>query len=385
VTDRRAAWWGTTIASARLELRRWRRERVAVVCALALPVVMAALVSVALGSDLSEYSTDLAVVDHDHGAASDAFSQRVLDDPVVRDVAGSRVVDSEAAARNLLDRGDVGAVIVLPEGLTARLAGTGDGDAARIRVLRADDDPIAGDLAALLVDQFEIRAGATTLAQRAGNADAGKRWPLAVDVTAPGGAGLDAATHYGPSLGLFFVLVTMGFTASRLVADRQRGVVERLAAGPSSPSAVLVGRAAAALAIGGLSLVTLAVAMWLLFGESWGPALPVLAVTAAVVVALAGVAAVLAALARTPAQAQSLSVGVAFVFALASGSLAPPGAALRPAFAALVPTTHALDAYATITTERGGIGSVAVPLAVLCLFGLGAALLTPLVSRRLAR
>jgi linearmycin/streptolysin S transport system permease protein len=381
VTD----WLSTAAATAGLELRRWVREPIAVLSTLVLPLIMAALISVALGGDLGAYSTTFAVVDQDGGVAADQFTERVLGDPQVREVVRARAVRTVDEAVALLDDGDVGAAVVLPEGLSARLAEgaapSRPGEA--ISVLPDPDDPVAGDLAALLVDQFEVRARAVTLVQRQTGAAPDRAWPLEVTVGSPGGTALDAATHYGPALGLFFVMVTMGFAAARLVGDRQRGVVERLAAGPASPAAVVTGRALAAVALGGLSLATLAVAMGVLFGAWWGPAVPVLVVTAALVLALGGVAAVLAAVARTPEQAQSLSLGVAFLFALASGSFAPPGTVLRPAFAA-APTTHALDAFARLSTQHAGVGAVAPQVAALCLFGLAGLVLTAAITRRLA-
>lgn len=377
---RGSEWLRVVGATAGVELRRWRRQRVAVASALLLPVAMAVLVSLALGDDLGEFSTSFAFVDGDQGPAGAAFEDQVFGSPAVRDMVAVREVETEDEARRLLDRGDVAAAIVLPDGLTQTLT---DGDGPWIEVLRDHDEPIAGDLAALLVNQYEIRGQETVVAVERVGAVPAEPWPLEVAVTAPGGRQLDAATHYGPSLGLFFLLVTMGFAASRLVADRRRGVVERVAAGPAALSAVLTGRAVAALAVGGLSMAVLALTAQLVFGRSWGPPGPLAAVTAAVVVAMAGVAALLAALARTAEQAQALSIGVAFLFALASGSFAPPGAALRPAFAELAPTTHALDAYATLTTERAGLAAVGSSLVALLAFGAVGLLLTPVLVRRL--
>ena len=379
-------WPSTAAATAGLELRRWAREPIAVLSTLVLPLIMAALISVALGGDLGDYHTTFAVVDEDRGVAAGQFTERVLGDPQVREVVRARPVPTVDEAIALLDGGDVGAAVVLPEGLTARLAaGTAPSRPSQaISVLPNPDDPVAGDLAAVLVDQFEVRARAVALVQGQAGATPAPAWPLEVTVGSPGGTALDAATHYGPALGLFFVMVTMGFAAARLVGDRQRGVVERLAASPASPAAVVMGRALAAVALGGLSLATLAVVMGALFGAWWGPALPVLVVTVALVLALGGVAAVLAAVARTPEQAQSLSLSVAFLFALASGSFAPPGTALRPPFAWVAPTTHALDAFARLSTEHAGVGAVAPQVAALCLFGLAGLALTAAITRRLA-
>jgi ABC-2 type transport system permease protein len=385
VTDGRGAgprWSGVAWAAAGTELRRWRRQRLAVAAALVVPIAMAALVSLALGTDVGALSATLAVADEDRGPAATAFRREVLGSPAVRDAVAVEEVDGEAAARRLVDDEDVDAAIVVPAGITERLASEGR---SGIEVVRGDAEPIAGDLAALLVDQFDIRARAQVLAAERAGADPPEPWRLQVAVTTPGGDRLDAATYYGPAVGLFFVLVTMGLAASQLVADRQRGVVERLAAAPAPRSAVVVGRAAAAVTVGALSLGTLAAAMQLLFGRSWGPPIPVIAVTAATLVGMGGVTAVLATVARAPDQAQALAVGVAFVLALASGSFTPPGGADRPAVAAWVPTTHALDAYALLTTERAGLAAVGPAIAALVAFGAAGVLVTSVLARRLVR
>lgn len=385
MTDGRGAgvgWLGVAWAAAGTELRRWRRQRVAVAAALVVPLAMAALISAALGTDIGGFSATLVVVDHDRGPAAAAFRDEALGARAVRDVVAVEEVASERAARRLVDDEAVDAALVLPAGISERLAADGR---SGIEVVTGETDPIANDLAVLLVEQFDVRARAQVLASERTGGRPPEPWPLEVVVTTPGGDRLDAATYYGPALGLFFVLVTMGFVGSQLVADRQRGVVDRLASAPVPPSAVVVGRAMAAVALGGLSMGTLAAGMQLLFGRSWGPPLPVLALTLAVVVALGGTAAVIASLARTSEQAQTLSIGTAFVFALASGSFTPPGATARSVLAPWVPTTHALDAYTLVSTERAGIASVAPALAALLAFGGAAVLLTSALTRRWVR
>jgi ABC-2 type transport system permease protein len=375
-------WLAVAATSAGTELRRWRRQRVAVATSLVLPLAMAALISLALGGDLSSFSTTFAVVDRDHGPAAASFVGDALGSAAVERVVHVQRVGTQNEARRMLRAGDADAILILPSGMSEAIAA---GRASGIELVRDDAKSVDGDLAALLVDQFGIRARAATLTARDGRRTPTGPWPLEVRMTAPGGSQLDAPTHYGPALGMFFVLVTMGFVASSLVADRQRGVVERLASTPVPPSALLLGRAMAAVTVGGLSMAIVALSMRVLFGRSWGPPGPVVVVTVAVVLAIAGVAALISAVARTPAQAQSLSLAVAFAFALLSGSFAPPGAAARPLLAGLSPTTHALDAYATLTTEHSGLAAIAPSLVALVGIAAAGALLAAVFGRRILR
>ena len=82
VTDGRAGarhWLGTAAAVARVDVRRWSRQRMAVLAALVLPLVTAALVSAALGGELGVTST-VAVADLDGGPAGRAFRTEALGD-----------------------------------------------------------------------------------------------------------------------------------------------------------------------------------------------------------------------------------------------------------------------------------------------------------------
>jgi ABC-2 type transport system permease protein len=359
------------------ELRQWRRQRLAVASSLVFPVLMAALVSSALGGEMPDFTFTFAVVDHEHGVASEAFVEQALGNPRIAEVVDTRLVTTDTAARGMLEEGTVDAVVVLPADLGARLTRPGD-----VGIELDADNPLAADIGAMVIDQYAVQARATALALAGTGAAPTRPWPLRVELSAPGGQRLDAARHYGPGIGMFFVLVGLGFAAQRHVADRRRGLTDRMAATPASPVAVAVGRSVASLLIGGLSLGTTAAAMQLLFGRSWGHLVPVVALLAATVIAFAGVAALIAGLSRTPEQAAILGSSVAFVFALASGTFSPPGSiAARPAFAELVPTTHALDAFAQLATEPSGIAAITGPLVVLCGFGLAGWMGSALVAR----
>lgn len=372
-------WLLTAWTTATTELRRWLRSRAAVASAVVLPVGMTALMTVAIAD--ADFHAAFAVVDEDGGPVAAAFVDDALGSPAVKEVVDVRRVATESAARRMLDSDDVAAAIVLPAELSESLAVAEEGGTApvgRIDVLRSDDHPIAGDLAVLVVKQFETRLRATSIAVANDVAPPTGPAPLELTVTAPGGSPLEGATEWGPPVGVFFLLATLGFGAQRLVTDRQRGLVERLAAAPVAPSAVLAGRAGATVLVGGLSLGMVALSSQLVFGQSWGPSRALLVVVVAVVVAMGGIAALVALLARTPGQAQALSVGLGFAFVLASGSFGP---ATRPSFAELVPTTHAIDAFALLATENAQLATVAPSIAALLGFGAGAALLAWIVSR----
>ncbi len=365
MTDGRAGarrWLGTAAAVARVDVRRWSRQRMAVLAALVLPLATAALVSAALGGELGVTST-VAVADLDGGPAGRAFRTEALGDPRVAEALRVRRVDSAAEVRDLVDRDEVDAGIVIPAGLTASIAA---GDVPAIDVVRDDGPSTGADLAALVTDSYTRRARA--VAAGAGDGDEAS---LTVEPVAPGGRALDAAAHYGPAVGLFFVMVALGYAVDAQVTDRRLGVADRLASTQAPASAVVAARVATALALGTVSLAVTALAMQVLFGAGWGPPATVAALVLATSFAYAGLAAVIAAVVRTPGQAQGVAAAVAFLLALASGSFTPPGAAaLHLPLAGVLPSTVALDGFARATTERAGLGEVAPALVALVEVGI---------------
>lgn len=378
---RSPAWPVAAAATARVELRRWMRQRPAVAAALVAPVAVASLVSLALGGEPTIDGT-VAVVDLDRGPAATAFVEDALGEPRVAEVLTVREVADAGEAARLVEDGSVAAAVVLPAGMTEGIAiGT-----AVPEVVRPDGPSVGADVVELVVDVFAARSRATGAALEATGRPLPTTPGLVVAPVAPGGRALDAATHFGPAIGLFFVMLALGFAVEGHVADRRRGLVDRLAATPASPAAVAGGRALAALALGCLSLAVTAVTMQLAFGRGWGPTTSVAALAVAVAVAFAGLAAVVAAVVRTPGQAQGLTAALAFGMALASGSFTPPGTSTsRAPLAELLPTTMALDGFALTTTEGAGLGPLGPMLGGLVAVGLAGFLATAALATRSAR
>ena len=346
--------WTAAGATARVELRRWVRQPQAVAAALLAPVAVASLVSLALGGE-PEVSGTVAVVDLDGGPAAAAFVDDALGEPRVAEVLTVRDVDTRVEAARLVEDGTVAAAVVLPDGLTEGIV---RGSAAP-EVLRADDPSISADLVELVAEVFRARARAEGEALAVSGRGLPTAPALTVAPTAPGGQALDAATHFGPAIGLFFVMLALSFAVDGQVADRRRGIVDRVAASPAPAAAVAAGRSLAALAVGCASLLVTAATMQLAFGRGWGPATSVTALAVAVAFACAGIAAVVAGVVRTPGQAQGLTVALAFGMALAGGTFTPPGSSAgRPPLAGLLPTTLALDGFGLTTTEGAGLGAL---------------------------
>ena len=365
------------LAAFGLELRLWWRQRIAVAAALVLPVVAAVVISVALGA-LPTPKASWAVVDLDQVPAAQAFDEQVLGGDALRDLLSVRRVSLDEA-RRLVRRNEVHAAIVLPAGLTAEVAA---GRPPQIEVLAPSRRRFGTDLADLVARQFAVRGWAVATAAAGGQPTQSAPWPLEVEVRAASGNKFDVAGHYGPSIGMFFVLMTLGFAAQTQVKHRANGITDRMRSTSAPPAMALVGRAAAGAVVGAISLVTTLTVMSLAFGQHWGSLGPLALLVAAVVVAYAGIGALIAALPRTPDQAVLLAIAVPFAFALASGSFAPPDAPVRPFGAWLAPPTHALDAFAELAVAHAGVSAIAGALIFLFTTGIAAGLAAALVERR---
>lgn len=349
------------------DLRLWLRQPLAIALALIAPALVAVVVSNALGS-LADPDVQWLIVDGDRSAAATAFREVALDSERLRDLVSSEDVELDEARRRV-DRGDVDAAIVLPDGMTQAVA---EGRIPDIEVLTPEAHSLGADLAVLVADEFALRSWAL------GPGDASADWPIEVHVRSASGRSIDAAEHYGPAIGLFFVMLALGFAAQAQVRSRVSGIADRLRSTPASTGSVVIGHAVSGVVLGGATLVTTLAVMSMVYDASLGPLPLQAAVIAAVLLAYAGVGALLAAASRTPDQALMFAIAVPFLFILMSGGFAPPGSTSRPRFAELVPPTHALDAFAEIGVNGAGLGSIAGSLLALVAIGFvtgGAALL----------
>jgi hypothetical protein len=325
------------------------------------PVAVAAIIVFALGGTDDMGPAEIGWVVTDADASTEQFVAGVIEDAELAPFVTWRSLPDRAAAQQAVADEELGAVIIIAPPASP-------GAAPALEVV-GDDNPIASGVAATIVDGFRVAHGANAIAAQEGIG------PLTVAATAlefssPGGASVDVSVHWGPAIGAFFLLLSMGYAAHRQVADRQQGVAGRVASTPVPPAATMIGRALAAATLGTASLVVMASSAQLLFGRAWGSWGQVLAVAAATAFAVAGIGTLLASLAKTPAQAQTFTAVASFGLAIGGGSFTPPSAASEPgAIARWFPTTLSLDGFSVITTT-GHVPDLVVPVVALAATGL---------------
>lgn len=359
------------------DLRQRLRDRSALLLSVVAPLLLATIISLAIGGSFSRFRATFAVADEDRGPVAAAFVDGVLRAPVVAKVVHLRAAASADEARRLA-RNDVDAAIVIPAGFSAAVL---SGQPARLAVIRSRTGLIGGQLASSIAESFASRVSSaqlavrtavasgakvdvTTLAQEAGSAVAAAG--DALHDRPSGGRVLRPAAYFGPGMALFFLFFSVGIGARSILAERQSGTLARLRAAPVRPGVILGGKVLATFVLGWTSMITLIVATSVLLGAQWGHPVAVLALVTAAVLAVMGIVVLVMSLARTDAQAGAYGSVVAIVLALLGGSFVPISfaPAILRKLTLLTPNGWALHAFTDLATGTRSLSTVVTAILV---------------------
>ena len=367
------------LALAAKDLRQRIRDRSFIVMGLVAPLMLAVIISAALGGAVNSFHATFSLYDGDHGPLAAAFDQ-VLASPQLARVASVRRVRSATEAVALTRR-TVDAAYILPPGFSAAVV---SGGRATLQVVRSRSALLGGEIAVEIARGFSARVEATQLAVRTALA-AGARpadiaalaaraaatpSPISLADAAAGGRTLKPASYFGPAMAIFFLFFTVGVGARSLLAERRQGTLARLRASPISPRAVLAGKAIASFTVGLVSMLTLIVASSALLGAQWGQPLAVLGLVVAAVLAAMGITALVISLADTEEQASGYASAVAVVLALLGGNFIPiaQAPAVLRRLTLLTPNGWALRGFSDLGTGGHGLSVVVPSLVALLAF-----------------
>ena len=369
---------------ARNDMRLKMRTRSFYIRAFVAPILLATIISFAFGGG-EDFTATIGVVDADGTPVSAAVARGLTG----ADVGGLtfEAVGSTRSARAKVVDGDIGAVVVVPAGYGASLAGDHPRD---LEVLTADDSQVAGEVAKAVAREVAARAAAGRLAVATATATGARPpseaalaridLPIAVEATGTGGNASPAA-YFGPAMGLLFLLLSLGVVARDLQEEKRTGLLDRVRSGPVGAWAIIAGRGLSTVAASVLSLVVIWAFTSVVLGADWGDPAGVVAVILAASLAVAGIAGFVAAVARTEQSAETLALVAGFVSALLGGAFIPLGQ-LPPLLAALgllTPLGQALRAFALLSAGDATLADVLPWVAAL----LAWALATGLVAARL--
>lgn len=352
------------------DLRRRLRNRSAVVVAFVGPLSLGVVFSVLVGGAGSS-TFEIGVVDLDRSPTSTDLVASLVAANAEQDQLRFVALDDDQAARRQVTDGDLGAAIVLGEGLQ------------EVEVLRDPEQPVSGQVAQSVAQSIASgyeRVGlsvatAATLGVTPDDtvvAAAGETPPaLTVGDLPVGGRELSPGAFYGASMAVLFLFFTVGFAARSVLTERQTGTLARLLATPASPGAILAGKTLSVAVLGFAGFVTVWLVTSLLFGAPWGDPVAVVALMAATVLAVAGVATFVASLARSERQADAATTVTAFVLALLGGNFVGPNLPpLLRRLSVFTPNGWALRSFTALNTDAAGLREILTALAVLVAMGL---------------
>lgn len=385
-------------AMVRLRLLRVVRDRGGLVWLLVMPMVFSYLMGLLMGDwsgSGQPARRKVLVFDRDGGAAVAMLLAPVRANERFEVVVADSVVTDEQA-RALVDDGRASAVLQVPPGFSAALAG---GPPVDLR-LSMDANRLGSQAARTLLDRSLLRlvtAGAAMSLVAPAGGEVGREQAAAFDEGAFVDAwesprvrlrsetlgrrptddwGLTRSTqHVGPSYVLFFVLMFMMTSAKDLVQERQDRTLARLVTSRASAVDLVAGYFLGGLTVGLVQGTILLGLNALVFKLDYGDSPVTLAAVVVLFAAFASAAAILlGTLARSGPQADGLGTGLTMVLGAIGGLWWP--LEIVPAFMQAVgnalPTGQAIGIFHGLIGRGWGLGQAAPLLGGLLLWFLAA-------------
>jgi ABC-2 type transport system permease protein len=374
------------LAMAHKELRQLGRDRLTLGMIVGIPSLQLVLFGYAINLDVRQVPT--AVLDRSHTA----LSRRLLGELVATQTFRmARAVTSETAGIRMLERSEVGAVVLIPPDLDRRLY---RGRGAEISVLADASNPTVASAIALssegLARTLAARmrpfpTGTPGAAVRMTRYDRDRFEPVS-ELVRPASIRLEALPFYNPErrtavfivpglIGVILTMTMMLMTALAIVRERERGTFEFLIATPIAPGEVMVGKILPYLAVGAVQVALVLALGWALFDVPIRGSLVDLALGAVpFLAAMLALGLVVSSIARTQFQAAQLSFFFFLPSMLLSGFMFPFEAMPVPAqwIGVVLPLTHFLRIARGVLLKGARLDALASELVAIAVFALGA-------------
>jgi ABC-2 type transport system permease protein len=372
------------------EVRNRLRDHTLLVIALVAPVLFAVITSFAFASFNQSQPVRLVVTDRSPDPGRDSLLLAIQAAPQVRKVAVVDIVSSPSAARARVADGGADAGLILPAG-----AGLGSGGIPRLagaaEVLESQQKPIGAAVAEAVLQTIggQEWLDHVVLASLSGTAAdppaVTPHNPVSLTDVQASSRVLNAATYYGSSMAIVFLLFSVMPAAKSLWAERQNNTLRRLLSSGIGGWVIVAGKAVAAQVTGMLSMFSVWAVTVLAFHADWGSPGPVALLITVTVAAAVAISFAIASLVRTEQSLDGLVATATFVLVLIGGNFVPPAdlpGGLRLA-GLFTPNGWALRGFLDLATGSGAIGTIAVPLLTLLGFTAGIWLFTATRMRAL--
>jgi ABC-2 type transport system permease protein len=359
-------------------LRRLVRDRGNLFFVFVLPVVLILVLGVTVGG-----RDDPRIGVHVEGQLT-AEAQLLIESLEKVDGVGIERFDDLGSATDELEREDISALVVVPDGYDDTITSGGTAEIEYRVIPTSSGFEIQSLVRSVVAGQNAVIRAGRVVSEQTGLPPAEASETVAalaediaevevVTVDADGDAYVksNAVGFVAAQQLILFVFLMSIVAASALIESRQLGVTQRMMATPATTAQIIAGEGLGRFGVAVVQGAAIVIATALLFGLDWGswPA------TAAIIVSFALVATATAMFvgALVTNENQSLSIGLALGLALAAlgGCMAPfevfPGW-LR-SVAHITPHAWAVDAFTEVIQRGGGIGQIGLELAVLVLSG----------------
>jgi ABC-2 type transport system permease protein len=363
----------------RVNLLRQVRDRGDLFFVFVLPVI----IIVALGLQFGGWSSArLGVAAPAGDAAADALVAAIAADPMGFDI---RRFDDRAELEARVERGQLEAAVVIPDGFTEALAGTATAEVVFLGTadalttgLRAPIDAAVARLGAIATaTRVAAAEGLATQAEAAAAAGAGYEVVpgVEVSVTQVGEPGMFAGFSqftFGASTQLvLFMFLTSMTAATRLVTTRQLGVSRRMTATPTAAWTIVTGEALGRFLVAILQAAFIVLVTAVAFNVSWGNPLATGTLIVLFGVVCSGFALLVGAVARNADQAGSLGVFLGLALGALGGCMMPIQTMpdVMQSFARLIPQSWALLGIQEVIRTGGGLETVVPNVVVLAAYG----------------
>ena len=383
------------LAIARKELRQLVRDRLTLAMIAGIPTLQLMLFGYAINLDVRDIPT--AVLDRSRSA----LSRRMLGELEATQTFRIRTeVASEAAAERLLERSEVGAVIVIPADLERRIE---RGRGAEISLLVDATNPTTAAAALLGGEGLGHALGARFRPFAAGaGAPAVRSLPegrtalaAGAELVRPDPIRVAVLPFYNPErrtpvfivpglVGVILTMTMMLMTALAIVRERERGTLEFLIATPVRRGELMLGKILPYIVVGHVQVALILTLGALLFDVPLHGSLLDLGVGAAVfIAAMLSMGLVISAAARTQFQAMQMAFFFFLPSMMLSGFMFPFDAMPRPAqwIGLVFPLTHFLRIARGVLLKGATLESLAGEVAAIAAF-LAGGLLVATVSFR---
>lgn len=371
----------------RLDLRRRLRDKSILLQVFLAPILLALIVGGAFSGTAGNLEATILIADADQTTVSAAIGEALGSTGndgsegggVVFETAFVSVTEQAAAT---VDSDQVDAAVVIPAGYTEAVAA---GEPAELVVIGKAGSPIVTGIARSVADSINTRLRAQYISSQTAVGTAAAL-DLPLDPAALGTAlsapelvvisdsrvenTFNIMSFFAPGMAMIFLFFVMGTTARSVLTERREGTLNRVLAGPTSATGVVLGKSMAVFTLGLLSMLTVYLVTTFAFGVDWGDPIGVLLVIVAVVVAITGLSLIVTGLARNEEQAQSMTIIGTLVLALLGGTFVYSGSGVLAQARAFTPNGQALMAFIDLSAGQSSWAEVLPRVGIILAIGL---------------